>query len=161
FLSGQWTDSDVDRRFRRPTNQELYDEIDRFHPPGADSTWGEWHYFNIAPAADEWWYVTYLIGGKLREGKGGGQLLVTRQRDGHPARRALSPRGQGGGLNRGGELRPGRDPGAERVFPAGRGSARRFRLGLRRAGPARGCGGNALRGRAVPPGRERRRLSRP
>jgi hypothetical protein len=87
---GQWTDSDADRRFRWPTSQELYDEIDRFHPPGADSTWGEWHYFNFAPTADEWWYVTYLVGGKLREGKGGGQLLVTRHRAGLPVARFIA-----------------------------------------------------------------------
>src|SRR5262249_37800658 len=65
LVAGEWIDSDLDRRFRRPTSQELYDEIDRFHPPGADSTWGEWHYFNLAPTAGEWWYLTYLIGGKL------------------------------------------------------------------------------------------------
>jgi hypothetical protein len=87
LLRGEWIDSDRDRRFRRPTSQELYDEIDRFHRPGADSTWGEWHYFNIAPTAGEWWYVTYLIGGKLSEGKGGGQLLVTRHRANAPVAR--------------------------------------------------------------------------
>jgi hypothetical protein len=93
LLQGEWTDSDADRRFRRPTSQELYDEIDRFHRPGADSTWGEWHYFNIAPAAGEWWYVTYLVGGRLGEGKGGGQLLVTRHRVGAPPARFVTVAG--------------------------------------------------------------------
>lgn len=86
-LTGGWQDDDADRRFGRPTPQELYDELDHFHPPARDSTWAEWHYFNVAPAADEWWYITYLVGGPLAQGGGGGQLLVTRHRKGRaPAR---------------------------------------------------------------------------
>ncbi len=86
-LGGSWRDDSADARFARPTPQQLYDEIDHFHPPMPDSTWAEWHYFNLAPAADEWWYITYLIGGPLAEGKGGGQLLVTRHRRGRPPAR--------------------------------------------------------------------------
>ncbi len=86
-IGGSWTDSPADRRWRSPTSQELYDEIDRFHRPSEDSTWGEWHYFNVVPSADEWWYVTYIIGGKWSEGRGGGQLLITRHRGGQPPAR--------------------------------------------------------------------------
>ena len=51
--------------WRRPA-QQLYDELDRFHlPREADSTWGEWHYFNVVTGPDEWWYVTYLVGGAV------------------------------------------------------------------------------------------------
>jgi hypothetical protein len=54
--------------------------MDHFHlPPRADSSWAEWHYFNIVTAPDEWWYVTYLIGGDVRLGLGG-RLLVTHRR---------------------------------------------------------------------------------
>ncbi len=84
---GAWHDNTADDRFARPGPQQLYDELDHFHPPVRDSTWAEWHYFNIAPAADEWWYITYLVGGPLAEGRGGGQLLVTRHRRGRPPAR--------------------------------------------------------------------------
>jgi hypothetical protein len=87
-LSGSWDDSPADLSYIAPTRQQLYDELDRFHlPPRPDSAWGEWHYFNLVAAPDEWWYVTYLIGGEVgrpeREGRWGGQFLVThRRRDG-------------------------------------------------------------------------------
>ncbi len=87
IVQGRWEDDDADRRFAAPAAQELYDELDRWHPPRADSTWAEWHYFNVAPSADEWWYVTYIVGGPIAMGQGGGQLLVTRHRPGMaPAR---------------------------------------------------------------------------
>ena len=87
LVAGAWDDSPDDRRFARPTPEQLYHELDRFHAPAADSTWAEWHYFNLAPSADEWWYITYLVGGLSSAGLGGGQLLVTRHRVGRaPAR---------------------------------------------------------------------------
>jgi hypothetical protein len=76
--SGTWKDSPGDSIYLAPTSQQLYDELDRFHlPPRPDSAWGEWHYFNLVTSPNEWWYVTYLIGGEVREGHWGGQLLVT------------------------------------------------------------------------------------
>lgn len=86
-VAGTWEDSPADRAFLTPTRQQLYDELDRFHTPADDSTWAEWHYFNVAPSAAEWWYITYLVGGPLRAGGGGGQLLVTRHRPGRPVAR--------------------------------------------------------------------------
>ncbi len=81
ILAGKWQDSRADRVYLSPTPQEFYDELDRFHVPARpDSTWGEWHYFNLVISPNEWWYVTYLVGGELPVGNYGGQLLVTRRR---------------------------------------------------------------------------------
>lgn len=78
---GRWVDSHADSLWIAPTRQQLYDELDRFHIPSRpDSTWGEWHYFNIAPSPREWWYVTYLVGGALPDGRWGGRVLVTHRR---------------------------------------------------------------------------------
>ena len=84
-LEGRWTDSPADSAYVAPTPQQLYDELDRFHlPPVADSTWGEWHYFNLVTGPDEWWYLTFLIGGEVdladRGGRWGGRMLVTHRR---------------------------------------------------------------------------------
>ena len=68
-LEGQWGDSPADSAFVAPTVQQLYDELDRFHlPTGRDSTWGEWHYFNVVTGPEEWWYITYLVGGDVPDG---------------------------------------------------------------------------------------------
>ena len=82
--SGTWADSPADSAYVMPTTQQLYDELDHFHVPSTrDSTWGEWHYFNVVTSPDEWWYITYLIGGEVPAGKWGAQLLIThRDRDG-------------------------------------------------------------------------------
>jgi hypothetical protein len=81
IVSGRWQDSPKDSSYVAPTVQQLYDELDRFHLPSQpDSTWGEWHYFNVVIAEDEWWYLTYLVGGEVRFGRWGGQLLVTHRR---------------------------------------------------------------------------------
>ncbi len=77
-LAGTWEDSERDRNWRAPAAQALYDELDRFHLPTVrDSTWGEWHYFNVVVGPNEWWYVTYLVGGDMSSERWGGQLLVT------------------------------------------------------------------------------------
>jgi len=83
-LQGSWKDSPSDSAYIAPTGQQLYDELDHFHYPRvADSTWGEWHYFNIVTGPDEWWYVSLLVGGMIPHGRWGGQVLVThRTRDG-------------------------------------------------------------------------------
>ena len=81
--SGGWDDSSSDSAYVAPTPHQLYHELDRFHlPPRADSTWGEWHYFNLLTAQDEWWHITYLVGGEVPAGKWGGQLLITHRRPG-------------------------------------------------------------------------------
>ena len=82
LLSGRWTDNAADRRWTDPSRDELLREIDGFHAPPAsaagDSTWAEWHYFNVlSPDGERWLYLTYLVGGDLRGGRWGGQLLAT------------------------------------------------------------------------------------
>ena len=80
---GIWADVAADSAWIAPTAQQLYDELDRFHlPPKPDSTWGEWQYFNVVAAPDEWWYVTLLVGGEVPVGRWGGQVLVTRRAPG-------------------------------------------------------------------------------
>jgi hypothetical protein len=80
---GSWRDSPADSLWIAPTPQQLYDELDRFHiPRRADSTWAEWHYFNVTVSPREWWYVTYLVGGALPDGRWGGRILVTHRRPG-------------------------------------------------------------------------------
>jgi hypothetical protein len=83
---GAWRDSPADSAYIAPTRQQLYDELDRFHrPPRADSSWGEWHYFNLTTGPNEWWYVTFLVGGEVgaapgESGRWGGRMLVTHRR---------------------------------------------------------------------------------
>jgi hypothetical protein len=78
---GRWRDSPADSAWIAPTRQQLYDELDRFHiPPRPDSSWAEWHYFNLTLSPREWWYVTYLVGGEVPTGRWGGRMLVTHRR---------------------------------------------------------------------------------
>lgn len=85
LLSGRWIDSDADRLWTAPTQAELLREIDRFHlPPVRDSTWAEWHYFNVVLDDTRWVYVTLMVGGEVGvPGRWGGRILLTvRQPDG-------------------------------------------------------------------------------
>jgi hypothetical protein len=81
--SGTWLDSRADSAYVLPTPQQLYDDLDHFHyPTTRDSTWGEWHYFNVVISAEEWWYITYLVGGDVPSGRWGGQVLITHRAPG-------------------------------------------------------------------------------
>jgi len=87
LLSGGWADSDADRRWAAPTADELLREIDHFHRPAGeavDSTWAEWHYFNVVLDARRWLYVTLMLGGEVGvPGRWGGRVLLTvREADG-------------------------------------------------------------------------------
>jgi hypothetical protein len=88
LLAGSWRDSEADRRWVNPTQAELLRSIDRFHLPGGaaagDSTWAEWHYFNVLLGADRWLYLTLLVGGRVGvPGEWGGRTLLTiREGDG-------------------------------------------------------------------------------
>ena len=87
-LEGRWEDSRDDRAWISPSAEELYDELDRFHlPEGNDSTWGEWHYFNVVTGPNEWWYLSFVVGGLVGRGQWGGQLLVTHHREDGSLRR--------------------------------------------------------------------------
>jgi hypothetical protein len=84
-LEGRWSDSPADSAYVTPSPQQLYDEMDRFHlPPRPDSTWGEWHYFNLVTGPKEWWYLTFLVGGDVslneRGRRWGGRILMTHRR---------------------------------------------------------------------------------
>jgi hypothetical protein len=80
-LEGSWGDELEDSSYIAPTAQQLYDELDHFHyPTVADSSWGEWHYFNVITGPDEWWYISLLVGGLIPDGRWGGQVLVTHRR---------------------------------------------------------------------------------
>ena len=88
LLRGRWTDSPADRLWAEPTQPELLRQIDRFHIPtgeaAQDSTWAEWHYFNVLLGPDRWIYLTLTVGGKVgTPGEwGGGVLLTVRAPDG-------------------------------------------------------------------------------
>lgn len=78
LLAGRWDDEASDNAWRAPDRATLYDEIDHFHrPPTSDSSWAEWHYFNVVVSPAEWWYVTLLVGGDMRSSRWGGEVLVT------------------------------------------------------------------------------------
>ncbi|MDH5282691.1 MAG: hypothetical protein OEW80_02265 [Gemmatimonadota bacterium] len=80
LLEGRWDDHAADSTWLAPTKGQLYDEMDRFHLPRTrDSSWAEWHYFNVVTGDGEWWYLTWLVGGDLPNGRWGGQVLLTRR----------------------------------------------------------------------------------
>jgi hypothetical protein len=82
LLAGRWTDSDADRRWAAPSADELYREMDHFHRPtgaaASDSTWAEWHYFNVVLGERRWLYVTLMVAGRVdTPGRWGGRILLT------------------------------------------------------------------------------------
>jgi hypothetical protein len=80
LLEGRWEDHAADSAWLVPTPGQLYDEMDRFHLPRTrDSSWAEWHYFNVITGEGEWWYLTWLVGGDVPLGRWGGQVLLTRR----------------------------------------------------------------------------------
>lgn len=90
LVAGAWEDLDADRRWRDPTDAELYRSLDALHlPSGAaatDSTWAEWHYFNVLLPDSGWLYLTYMIAGRVLDGRWGGRMLATRVRPGSAER---------------------------------------------------------------------------
>ena len=76
--AGQWQDTPADSAYVAPTPDQLYHELDHFHRNATgDSTWAEWHYFNLEAGPGDWWYLTFLVGGDVPNGRWGGQVLVT------------------------------------------------------------------------------------
>ncbi len=90
LVAGAWEDLEADRRWRAPTDAELYRSLDALHlPPGTaatDSTWAEWHYFNVLLPDSGWLYLTYMIAGQVPDGRWGGRMLATRVLPGSPDR---------------------------------------------------------------------------
>ena len=82
LVGGRWEDGRAAERWRAPSDSALRAGIDAFHlpegPAAADSTWAEWHYFNLRAPDDAWWlYLTYLVGGRVPDGRWGGRMLAT------------------------------------------------------------------------------------
>jgi len=82
LLAGRWEDSDRDRAWVSPSPGELLDQIDAFRLPYGsavgDSTWAEWHYFNLVLDESRWLYLTYMIDGRVgTPGEWGGRVLLT------------------------------------------------------------------------------------
>ncbi|MDE2875479.1 MAG: hypothetical protein OXU69_04635 [Gemmatimonadota bacterium] len=86
LVAGTWQDLEADRRWRDPTDAELYRSLDALHMPAGsaarDSTWAEWHYFNVLLPDSGWLYLTYMIAGQVPDGRWGGRMLATRVRPG-------------------------------------------------------------------------------
>ena len=82
LLAGNWTDTDADRRWRSPSAADFYRSLDGMHlPPGAaarDTTWAEWHYFNVLLPDSGWLYLTYMVAGDVPDGRWSGRVLATR-----------------------------------------------------------------------------------
>ena len=78
LVSGEWADAASDRAWKAPGDSALYAALDVFHAPdaAADSTWAEWHYFNVA-LPEGGLYLTYMIAGDVPAGRWGGRLLAT------------------------------------------------------------------------------------
>lgn len=93
LVAGRWDDTEADRLWTAPTQDELLREIDHFHQPrGAalDSTWAEWHYFNVVLGDGRWLYLTLMVGGQVGvPGRWGGRVLAT-VRDPDGAHRAMA-----------------------------------------------------------------------
>lgn len=78
IVAGAWADDAGDRAWMNPTDSSLYARIDALHrpPASADSTWAEWHYFNVTVPGGGL-YLTYMLAGDVTGGTGGGRLLAT------------------------------------------------------------------------------------
>jgi hypothetical protein len=98
LVQGDWMNAPTDRLWTAPSPAELRHEIDHFHLPPVetrgDSTWGEWHYFNVLwPGGKKWAFISFIVGGAVPSGRWGGQVLVTVHEMGKPARRYTSVAG--------------------------------------------------------------------
>jgi hypothetical protein len=92
---GTWTEDGLDRTWRDPLPDELRHSIDHFHlpPPEGrrDSSWAEWHYFNVVSAdRSRWAFISFIVAGQVPDGKWGGQVLVTLHEQGRPQRRFVA-----------------------------------------------------------------------
>jgi hypothetical protein len=95
LAAGEWQDDAGDHSWRAPAPDELRNAIDHFHlpPPEArgDSTWAEWHYFNVlSPDRKRWAFISFMLGGAVPNGRWGGQVLVTTHEQGGASRRFVS-----------------------------------------------------------------------
>jgi len=81
--SAGWEDTEADRAWTGTTPTEVLLQVDRFHPvpdaPAWGDSWAEWLYFN-GRAGDARFYLTFLVGGVLEDGRrpAGVRLQLTR-----------------------------------------------------------------------------------
>ncbi len=82
LLTGDWEDLDADHSWRNPSTAEFYRSIDAMHlprgPAAQDTTWAEWHYFNVLLPDSGWLYLTYMVAGDVPDGRWRGRVLATR-----------------------------------------------------------------------------------
>lgn len=81
LLDGTFEDHAPDRRWLRPTPLELYTELDGFHLPPervrGDTTWAEWHYFNLLwPGERRWLTLSFILAGDVTGSRFGGLVLA-------------------------------------------------------------------------------------
>src|SRR5262249_22950137 len=82
LAAGSWVDNARDKEWVAPTPAELEHSIDHFHPAANDSTWAEWHYFNVLSSdRNRWAFITFMVGAR------GALMLVTTHATGQPAER--------------------------------------------------------------------------
>lgn len=84
LVAGGFEDLPADSAWASPSDSLRLAEIDRFHRPAGpaarDSTWAEWHYFNVLlPGGRRWLYLTYLAGGRVGGGRWGSRVLAAVQ----------------------------------------------------------------------------------
>lgn len=82
LASGTWINDDGDRKWISPTLFELRNDVDHFHTPASDSTWAEWHYFNLlSNDRQRWTFISFIVG------KLGSRITVTTQTQGGKAQK--------------------------------------------------------------------------
>lgn len=95
LAAGDWQDDGLDRVWRDPRPDELRHAIDHFHLPPTEargnSTWAEWHYFNVVSTdRSKWVFISFIVGGAVPDGQWGGQVLVTTHAQGGASRRFVA-----------------------------------------------------------------------
>src|SRR5678816_4102349 len=65
---------------------------DHFHlPPVAarnDSSWAEWHYFNVlSPDRKRWAFISFIVAGDVRSEKWGASVAITLREEGKASRK--------------------------------------------------------------------------
>ena len=80
-----WRDTAADMLWTEDTPEDVLRYIDRFHPvpdvPAWASSWAEWLYFN-GRAADARFYLTFLVGPALEDGRRSAGVRLQLDRDG-------------------------------------------------------------------------------
>jgi hypothetical protein len=81
----EWIDSAADVTWTNDTPEKVLRHIDRFHPipdaPDWQDSWAEWLYFN-GRAADTRFYLTFLVGTRLENGRRAAGVRLQLDRNG-------------------------------------------------------------------------------